>query len=641
MSGWRRKAAVTGAALLLLLAVAALVAHVLFDEERLKTMARERARTEWSRELVIDTLSLQLFPVPALRATGIALSAPAWAHAPQLAAAELVEARLSWRALFSGRIAPGALRVEGGHVSLERAADGRRSWDLGGSNNSSNSGGSPDWRQLVQADIARMDIRYREGDGEPRTWHVAQLAARAAPNWQNLRVDGTVAHAQQSMTFRARLADLSKAGLDDAATDGEIAASWPSAQLDIKGMLPLSLSGGGTAATVVLEAPSMTAVLRFFDIVPERALQAPLSLHATLGGDANSLAISALRARLGRTEASGELRVRREQGRLKVEGKLASAAIDWATLTREAGRPLPPPIPKDELFRHHPLAWGLVDALDGVDTDLQLSVQTLTLRSGVQLTGVAATIDSHDDKVDLPAFSMQLLGGKASGSLKLVGAKRSAQLRVAASGVRLERFFSERGRKVPVSGGPMQIDAAVSGRGASLREMAGTLDGLATIRGGATLIRSEKAGEVESLLTSMTTLLSEKDAPQIRLACFAGRLPFSNGVASSATVGARSEVSKLLSSGTVDLKRQRVDLQGRVRARDGISLGVAALSGDISIAGPLRKPKMTLDPVGTPSALARLGAAIVTGGLSLVATAAWDAANPGPDPCEAVFSDRR
>lgn len=635
MSGWRRKATLTGAGLALLLAVAALVAHALFDEEGLKSMARDRAREAWSRELVIDTLSLQLFPVPALRATGIALSAPAWAHAPQLAAAELVEARLSWRALFSGRIAPGALRVEGGHLSLERAADGRRSWDLGGGD------GALDWRQLVRADIAGMDIHYREGDGEPRTWRITRLAASAAPDWQDLRVDATLDHAQQSMTLKARLADLSKAGLDNAATDGEIAAGWPSAQLEVKGTLPLSLTGGGTAATVALEAQSMEAVLRFFDVVPDRPLKAPLSLHATLSGTADRLAVSKLRARLGQTEASGELQVRRAQGRLKVEGALASPAIDWATLTREAGRPPPPPIPKDELFRHHPLAWGLIDALDGIDTALTLNLEALTLRSGIQLAGVSATVESRDDKVDLPAFSMQLLGGKASGSLKLVGAKRSAQLSLAASGVRLERFFSERGRKVPVSGGPMRIDATVSGRGASLREMAGTLDGLATIRGGATLVRSEKAGEVESLLTSMTALLSEKDAPQIRLSCFAGRLPFSNGVAASATVGARSEVSKLLTSGTVDLKRQRVELKGRVRARDGISLGIAALSGDVSIAGPLRRPKMSLDPVGTPSALARLGAAIVTGGLSLVATAAWDAANPGADPCEAVFSDRR
>jgi hypothetical protein len=167
--------------------------------------------------------------------------------------------------------------------------------------------------------------------------------------------------------------------------------------------------------------------------------------------------------------------------------------------------------------------------------------------------------------------------------------------------------------------------------------MAATLDGLATVRGGATLIRSEKAGEAESLMTSLTALLSEKNAPHIRLDCFAGHLPFSKGVAASALVGARSEVSKLLTSGAVDLKRQAVDLRGRVRARTGVSLGIAALSGDVSIAGPLRKPHMQMDPVGTPSALARVGAAIVTGGLSLVATAAWDAANPGADPCEAVF----
>jgi uncharacterized protein involved in outer membrane biogenesis len=636
MTGWRRKAAVTAAVLALLLAVAALVAHALFDGERLKAMARDRVRADWSRELAIDTLSLRLFPAPALRATGIALSAPAWAHEPQLAAADLLEVRLSWRALLSGRIAPGALRIEGGRLTLERAEDGRRSWDLGKGSDD----GRLDWRQLAQVDVNRLAIIYRQGDSGPRSWQVPSLSASASPNWQNLRIDGAVEHAQQSMTLRARLADLSQAGVDGAASDGDIAASWQSATLELKGKLPLSLGSSDAAATVALDAQSTDALLRFFDVDPPRPLLAPLSLHATLAGGSGSLAVSDLRMKLGQTHASGQLRLRRANDRLQIDGQLASPDIDWAALTREAGRPLPPAIPKDELFRHHPLAWAAVDALDGIDTTLAVQVQKLKLRSGVQLTDVAATVNSHDDKVDLPAFSMQLLGGKANGSLKLVGAKRSAQLKLAASGVRLERYFSERGRKVPVSGGAMQINASVNGHGESLREMAATLDGLATIRGGSTLIRSEKAGEVESLLTGLMPLLSEKDAPQIQLGCFAGRLPFSNGVAANAAVGARSDVSKLLTSGTVDLKRQSVDLHGRVRARDGISLGIAALSGDVSIAGPLRKPKMALDPVGTPSALARLGAAIVTGGLSLVATAAWDAANPGPDPCEAVFDKR-
>jgi hypothetical protein len=635
MAGWRRKAAITAAVLALLLALAALVAHALFDGERLKAMARDRVRAEWSRELAIDRLSLRLFPVPAVRATGIALSAPAWAHEPQLAAADLLEVRLSWRALLLGRIAPGALRIAGGHLTLERADDGRTSWDLG-----SRGDGKLDWRQLVHVDVDGLDIVYRQGSAGPRSWHVPSFAARASPNWQNLRIDTTVEHAQQSMTLRARLADLSQAGVDGAASDGDLAASWQSASLALKGKLPLSLAGSDAAATIALDAQSTDALLRFFDVDPPRPLLAPLSLHAMLEGGPGSLAVSNLRVKLGQTEASGELRLRRADARLQIDGRLASPDIDWAVLTREAGRPLPPPIPKDELFRHAPLAWAAVDALDGIDTALAVQVQKLKLRSGVQLTDVTATVKSHDDQVDLPAFSMQLLGGKASGSLKLVGAKRSAQLKLAASGVRLERYFSERGRKAPVSGGAMQINASVAGHGESLREMAAALRGLATIRGGATLIRSEKAGEVESLLTSVLPLLSEKNAPQLQLGCFAGHLPFSNGVAANAAVGARSEVSKLLTSGTVDLKRQSVDLHGRVRARDGISLGIATLSGDVSIAGPLRKPKMALDPVGTPSALARIGAAIVTGGLSLVATAAWDAANPGPDPCEAVFDKR-
>jgi uncharacterized protein involved in outer membrane biogenesis len=633
MAGWRRKAAATAAALALLLAVAALAAHAMFDGEHLKAMAREHARAAWSRELVIETLSLQLFPAPAVRATGIALSAPAWAHEPQLAAADLFEVRLSWRALLSGHIAPGALRVEGGRLALERAADGRRNWDLRRS-----ADGALDWRQLAQIDAGRLDIVYREGDGKPRSWRLAPLSASASPNWKAVRVNGTVEHAQQAMQLQARLADLSQAGVDGAVSEGEIAARWPSAQIDIKGSLPLSLAGGGKGggATVALEAQSMEALLRFFDIEPAHPPQAPLSVHATLASEADGLAVSGLRVKLGQTEASGDLRVRRVKDRTLIDGQLASPDIDWPVLARDAGRPPPPPVPKDELFRHHPLAWGAIDALDGIDTALALRAQKLKLRSGVQLTDVAATLSSHDDKVDLPAFSMQLLGGKASGSLKLVGAKRSAQLKLAASGVRLERYFSERGRKVPVSGGAMEISASVSGRGGSLRELAGTLDGVATIRGGALLVRSQKAGEVESLLTSLLPLLSEKDAPQIRLACFAAHLPFSNGVAAPAVVGARSEVSKLLTSGTVDMKRQSTDLHGRVRARNGISLGIAALSGDIRISGPLRKPKVALDPVGTPSALARLGAAVVTGGWSLVATAAWDAANPGADPCEAA-----
>ena len=633
MTGWRAKAAGTAVAIALLLAVAAGIAHAMFDGDYIKAIARDRVQAAWSRDLAIDTLSLRLFPAPAVHATGVRLSAPSWSQDPVMAAAEVLDVQLSWRALLSGHIAPGALRIEGGRLMLERAADGRANWTLGSKGERH---GAPDWRQLVRVEAERIDVQYRDGAAAPRRWHVPALSASASPNWKNLAFTGSVDHAQQTVTLQGKLADLSQFGTAGAATDGSLSANWPTASLRIDGSLPLS--AGDARATVALEAQSLNNLLQFFDIAPSRPTAASLSLHATLHGSSSRLLASDLRVRLGQTEASGKLDVRRENDRMQIVGELASREIDWAVLTREAGRPAPPPIPPNELFRHVPLPWAAVDALDGVDTRLRLQVNQLRLRSGLLLTDVAADVRSHDDKVELPAYSMQLLGGKASGSLKLVGAKRSAQLRLDASGVLLERFFSERDRKVPVSGGPMQINASVSAHGDSLREMAATLGGSASLRGGAALVRSEKAGAAESMLTSLFPLFSEKSAPQLKLECFAARLPLSNGQARGAVVGARSEVSQLITSGQVDLKRQTVDLRGRVRARNGVSIGLAALTGDISISGPLRKPKMALDPAGTPSALARLGAAVVTGGLSLVATAAWDAANPGANPCEAVFA---
>jgi len=636
MGGWRGKVAGTAVLLALLLGLAALIAHAMFDSEHLKAMARERAQAAWARELSINTLSLRLFPVPALRATGLALSNPAWAHEAHLAEADALEVRLSWRALLSGRIAPGALRVEGGRLKLERGADGRGNWELEGSGERHD---AMDWRQLVRVEAHDVELGYRNGVASPSAWRIPTLMASASPGWRDVRFHATAEHAQQTMTAEGRLADLSQAGVAGASTEGSIVAHSPWARLEFKGRLPLAASANAFLSSVVLEAKSATALLHFLNLGNGTGAAAPLSLRATLRGSDGGLLASALQLRLGRTEASGELRVRRENARLRIEGRLDSPDVDWALLTRDADRPPPPEAPEGELFRHHPLPWNALNALDGVDSALTLRLARLKLRSGIQLTDVQAEVRSHGKLMDIPSFSMKLLGGRASGRLRLDGARRSAQLKLDASGVLLERWFSERGRKVPVSGGPMQISAGVNGHGDSLREIAATLNGPINLRGGATLIRSAKAGEAESLLTNLFPLFSERDTQQVKLQCFAGQLPFAHGVA-AALVGARSDASQLLTSGQVDLKSQSVTLRGRVRARDGISLGISTLSGDVSITGPLRHPKMALDPAGAPSALARLGAAVITGGLSIVATVAWDAANPRANPCQAVFRPR-
>ena len=637
MAGWRGKALGVGTLTAALLAGAVLAAQLMPDQQTLIAMARDRVHTATGRQLQIATLSVRWLPLPALRATGVVLSSPDWAQHRDMIKADQVDVRLSWRALLSGRLAPGAILVRQAGIHLETSADGEHSWRI--TSNGKASGAH--WQYLRELRAETVDLVYRNPAGE-HPWKIQSLAASAAPGWRNAQLQADLLRGSRQMHLEAQIADLSQAGQAGASSKGRIVLRLPTASATLSGILPLSQQGSAaTQADLAVQADSAAQAIGFFsDVDPVEAPSAALSLQARLYGADQALTFDINQLKLGATEASGSLTLRHDSGKPLLEGHLALPSLDWATLRQEAGRPPLAPLAKDEIFRRDPLPWKSLKALAGIDSKLTLSIDRLRLHSGIRIGQLQASLRGGGGRISIAPFSMALLGGTASGKLNLDGARHAADLTLDASGVKLERWFSERGRKLPVTGGPMRIHASLQARGDTQRDLATSADGLITVRGGATLIRSEKAGNAESLLTDMFPLFSERDARQLQLQCFAARLPLRRGQANGALVGARSDASQLLTQGSIDLRQQDIDLRGRVRARSGISLGVALVSGDVVIAGPLARPNMALDP-SSPGALARLGAAVLTGGLSVVATAAWDAANPGANPCEAALEERR
>lgn len=637
MTGWRGKALGVGTLIATLVAGVAVASHALLDDQGLAAMASDRVHAATGRQLQVGSLSLRLLPVPALRASDVSLSNPDWAQERELLRADEVDLRLSWRALLSGRLAPGAILIRHGRLHLETAADGRRSWDL--------TAGSSDardmrWQDLNKLRAGKVDIMYRTPAGD-HPWQVSTMSVTSAPGWRHVRLEADILRAGQQMRLEAEMADLSRVGQAGASSSGRITARLPTASATLSGVLPLSLVGGeGAAADLSVEAKSAADLIGFFSVAePPAGPSAPLSLQARLRGERESLTAKIIQWKIGQTEASGGLTLHRKEGKLQLGGHIDVPSLDWGALSRDTGRPLPLPISEKELFRRDPLPWKAMDTLTGVDSMLWLRVGTLRLRSGVRLEKLEAQLHGSGSRLSIAPWSMSLLGGTASGKLELDGSRHAAELTLDASGILLERWFGERGRKLPVDGGKMRVHAVLQARGETQRELAASVDGVITVRGGDTVIRSEKAGNAESLLTDLFPLFSERNAGQLRLECFAARLPLRQGRAGQALVGARSEASQLLTQGIVDLQQQNLDLRGRVRARNGISLGVALVSGDVVIAGPLTKPQMALDP-SSPGTLARLGAAVLTGGLSVVATAAWDAANPSANPCEAALRER-
>jgi hypothetical protein len=180
----------------------------------------------------------------------------------------------------------------------------------------------------------------------------------------------------------------------------------------------------------------------------------------------------------------------------------------------------------------------------------------------------------------------------------------------------------------------MHVDMALDMKGDTWRDLAASVTGPVQIRMGPGVYAREKAGEWEALMASFSRKNSNGE---IDFECGAANLRFESGVArGDSIVGARSTVSRLLTSGVIDMREEHIDLRGKLHIRPDAGVGLATIADDLQIEGPLRKMKVRLDPEKKPATLAKGIAAIATAGLSVLAKHAADAKRDDPDPCAIV-----
>jgi hypothetical protein len=144
----------------------------------------------------------------------------------------------------------------------------------------------------------------------------------------------------------------------------------------------------------------------------------------------------------------------------------------------------------------------------------------------------------------------------------------------------------------------------------------------------------QKAGDWEALMAAFS---KKNSTGQIDFECAAGNLRFDNGVARGDNiVGARSTMSRLLTSGVIDMREEHVDLRGKLHTRPDAGVGLATIADDLQIEGPLRKMTMRLEPGTKPKIFAKALAAVATLGVSVAATSAEQASHGDTDPCGIV-----
>jgi hypothetical protein len=96
----------------------------------------------------------------------------------------------------------------------------------------------------------------------------------------------------------------------------------------------------------------------------------------------------------------------------------------------------------------------------------------------------------------------------------------------------------------------------------------------------------------------------------------------------------------IIGSGIIDLKTEKLDIGIDPQARDGVGISAGQLAELVRVGGTLAEPKAVPDTEAAFKTAASVGAAVATGGLSILAQGLFDKSTADEDPCATALGKK-
>jgi AsmA family protein len=352
----------------------------------------------------------------------------------------------------------------------------------------------------------------------------------------------------------------------------------------------------------------------------------PLDLQGRASRRKDSLALEDLSIAVGKSRATGALQLALAGARRPFRLRLDAPLIDLQDLyalrksvagdaggakTRNDGR----------VFPNDPFPLAALKALDG---DAELRIQKLRLADGNQLDDIRVRsrfaqgkIDSDELKLRLQARELivKVHADASSGRFLAVNAT------LAGEKVPLAALTGLLGVSPAPEGSPTDVDVRFSGRGDSVRTLMASANGDLRVVVGPGRYKN-RALDVGADVTQLANALNpaRSQDPYTEVKCAVLRFPVRNGIAKiNNGIALETNKVRLIGGGTVNLRNEAIELGFRPEAASGLGVGVGNLARFAKVEGTLANPRIGLDMAGTASTAAAAGAAIATGGLTLLA----------------------
>lgn len=545
---------------------------------QLTQLLSSKVKEATGRELKIaGPVSLSIFPSIGVKAEQVSLSNASWASDSQMLFLKHVELELKLFPLFTGNVEISSINLAGLEAHLQTNKAGQNNWDLTQADVASNSKGvapnsttpaSPapqetsDDSNFVAIETIRISdarITYQDGSSPIKVIDVPKLSLTGDGGKTTILLD--LQYANYKLGLKGKMGSLRAAIID-----------WD--QSPVKTSLDFTLTLNGKSLDITGKVDKAPKVLPQFDIKLESKSfdLLPLAAASAVSGNSSSAPKSS-----------------------QVQGRY--------------------------FFSDDPLPFNLLPNANG---KIALDIVQLGVPDQMPFRNVSGTIDFKGNRLDINDLKFELGKGQAQVQISLSQIDSPTpviSIKALAKGFTLEQVVDSGDSSAKVSGGDTQIAFNLSGKGKSLHQIMGAVNGAAQMTVGKARLDSKLLNSAGDLAVTIMDTLNpmRKQSNQTILECAVAYLPINSGMINiNDSVGVETDRLNIVLSGTVNLNSEVINLKIDPHQKSGLTTGID-LGSLVKLEGTLQHPKAGINREGVVNSAVSIGLGFLTGGISIAA----------------------
>ena len=362
--------------------------------------------------------------------------------------------------------------------------------------------------------------------------------------------------------------------------------------------------------------------------------QQPLAIAAHVVGGDGKVEFRQLEARIGNSDISGVVRLE--------AGDVPDITVD-VNSDELIYQPL---LEKEEKFEYEPepeFKDGRLipdfpvpfEAMKKLNATLDIDIGVL-MRGELLMTDIELDASLRDGVLDVPRAAFKARSGAMNARARLdpAGGAGHASLQLVAR--RLAFGMTELNRDLAMTG---DLDIDLSSTGTDLRTLLGNANGglFVDVRGGRVTNNRFLQALYGDLLQEILGTINpfRQTDPYTDFRCIVVPLRLDDGkLVSAPSAFVSTSRIRIAATSSVNLKNERLQVTVRTTPQRALSISAGELVNPyVQVVGTLAAPRLSVDETGL---LVSGGAAVATGGLSILAKGLWDRLSREAEPCKQV-----